>query len=68
MSLSFYKHMTCPRCGKSEETYPLKDARGISCGLCCEKCEGTLRAKYRPEIFSDGAYEADEAIEEEDRC
>lgn len=43
----------------------LTDARGIPCGYVCEKCEAKKRSGYRPEIFENGAYEAEESIEPE---
>jgi hypothetical protein len=43
--------------------FDLKDARGIFCGFVCDKCEPAKRARFRPEIFSDPSYPADEAIE-----
>ena len=55
----------CP-CGSGKEAFPLNDARGISCGLVCDDCEDEKRAKYRPEIFEDSNYWADEPIEAED--
>ncbi len=47
-------------------TWTLLDARGIGCGRVCDRCEETVRAQYRPEIFEDGNYECDEPIETED--
>lgn len=44
----------------------LSDARGIFCGYYCEKCEAKLKAKYRPEIFTNSNYWADEQIEPDD--
>ena len=55
----------CP-CGSGEYPYDLLDARGIYCGKVCSKCEKEKMSHYRPEIFTDGSYEADEAIEPED--
>jgi hypothetical protein len=55
---------TCP-CGSGEPRYILYDARGIGCGYVCEKCEAKARAKYRPDIFTDSQYWADEPIEED---
>ena len=55
----------CP-CGSGEPSSPLSDARGIPLGRVCDKCEEEFKAKYRPEIFEDSNYEADEAIEPED--
>lgn len=55
---------TCT-CGSGEPRRELIDARGIFCAFVCDDCAREKRARYRPEIFSDGAYEADEPIEEE---
>jgi hypothetical protein len=55
---------TC-RCGSGEPRYPLTDARGIFCTYVCVKCERQTRAGYRPEIFTDGTYWADEPIDDD---
>lgn len=52
-------------CGSGLIRYDLTDARGIFCGYVCEKCEQEKMSGYRPEIFTDSSYEADELIEEE---
>ena len=39
-------------------TWIMYDARGISCGRVCAECEDTVRAKYRPEIFTNSRYSA----------
>jgi hypothetical protein len=44
----------------------LRDARGIFCTFFCDVCEEKKRAKYRPEIFTDSNYYADEPIDPED--
>ena len=44
----------------------LHDERGIFCCYVCDTCEAEKRARYRPEIFTDSQYEADEPIEEDD--
>lgn len=49
--------------GHEGSTWILSDARGIPCGRVCDRCEGWKRSKYRPEIFEDASYEADEPIE-----
>lgn len=56
---------TCP-CGSGKDKYALNDARGIFCCYVCEDCEEEKKSHYRPEIFTDGNYEADEPIEPED--
>jgi hypothetical protein len=43
----------------------LIDARGIYCCRVCEDCEAEKKARYRPEIFTDSNYYADEPIDEE---
>lgn len=53
-------------CGSGYTRYELLDARGISCGYVCSECEEKIKAKYRPEIFTDSMYEANEPIEPED--
>jgi hypothetical protein len=53
-------------CGSGKEGYALYDARGIYCSLVCEDCEEEKKSQYRPEIFEDGDYWADEPIEPED--
>jgi Family of unknown function (DUF6011) len=52
-------------CGSGEQRYILYDARGISCGFVCSKCEDGRRATYKPEVFADSQYYADEPIEPE---
>ena len=55
---------TCP-CGSGLECWDLTDARGIFCAYVCEECEADQKAHYRPDIFYDPAYWADEPIDEE---
>ncbi|MDP2358686.1 MAG: hypothetical protein Q8M31_21885 [Beijerinckiaceae bacterium] len=52
-------------CGSGNQRRELKDARGIFCTFVCDACEPEKRAHFRPEIFSDGSYDADEPIEDE---
>lgn len=52
----------CP-CGSGHARYELCDARGIFCAFVCDVCEPAKRARYRPDIFTDAGYPADEAIE-----
>ena len=54
----------CP-CGSGEYPEALYDARGIFCCYVCDKCEKEKKSRYRPEIFEDGNYWADEPIDEE---
>jgi len=53
-------------CGSKRERYPLYDARGIFVSYACEICETSKRSGYRPEIFTNPSYEADEPIEPEE--
>lgn len=52
----------CP-CRSGEYREELVDARGIFCTFYCVKCETEKKARYRPEIFTNSSYSADEAIE-----
>ncbi len=54
----------CP-CGNSPTySYPLYDARGIYVARVCDQCEEKKKLSYRPDIFTDSQYWADEPIEE----
>jgi hypothetical protein len=55
----------CP-CGSGEPREELVDARGIFCAFVCSQCEAGKRAGYRPDIFTDSNYWADEPIEGDD--
>lgn len=48
---------------KGDGSWWLKDARGIECARVCGKCEAFKMAGYRPEIFTNASYWADEPIE-----
>ena len=61
----FFKPRQPCSCGSGKPRDDLSDARGIFCCFTCEDCEQTKRDKYRPEIFEDNQYDADEAIEED---
>ena len=52
-------------CGSGEESEELLDARGIYVSRICSKCEEAVKRRYRPDIFTDSSYWADEPIEEE---
>ena len=52
-------------CGSGLASDALYDARGIYVARVCAKCEQRVKARYRPEIFTDSRYETDEPIEEE---
>lgn len=53
------------RCGSGLERYGLYDARNIFVNYVCAACEQRIRDKYRPEIFLDPHYCADEPIDED---
>lgn len=53
-------------CGSGKPRYELVDARNIFCGYVCVDCEAAKKAQYRSEIFENGMYECDEAIDVED--
>lgn len=52
-------------CGSGLTPHEDHDKRGISIGYVCDKCKASKRSKYRPEIFTDPNYYADEPIEPE---
>lgn len=54
----------CP-CGSGDPRRELHDARGISCGLVCDRCEADKRRRYRADIFTDPDYWHDEPLEDE---
>lgn len=58
--------MNLCRCGSGLEGRPLYDARMIYCGRVCNRCEEEKMSEFRPEIFTDPGYYADEDIEPED--
>lgn len=60
-----HDHSLC-HCGSGEPWWRLFDACGIYCGRCCDRCEDTVKAKYRPEIFTDPGYWTDEPKESEE--
>lgn len=56
----------CP-CGQSPNfSYWLTDARGIPVARVCDSCVERIKARFRPEIFADPQYVADEPIDPED--
>ena len=58
-------HRRCS-CGSGLPSYALTDARGIFCTYACESCEAEKKRRFRPEIFTDANYYADEPIEPEE--
>ena len=54
----------CP-CGSKKFPEANYDARGIFMFYGCPKCERDKSAKYRQEVLTNPAYEADEPIDEE---
>ena len=58
--------MTHPRecsCGSGEWPEAARDARGIFISYVCSRCRRERLQGYRPEIFTDPQYPADEQIE-----
>ena len=53
----------CP-CGSGLAPRRLYDARGLYVSRACDDCEARVKARYRPEIFTDPRYETDEPINE----
>lgn len=49
-------------CDRGERS-ALYDARGIFCCYVCDTCETEKRGRYRPEIFEDSNYAANEEID-----
>ena len=54
----------CP-CGSGLIRRDLTDARGIFCAIVCDDCEAKKRARYRPDVFNNGSYWADEPIDDD---
>lgn len=52
-------------CGSGQIRTPIHDARGIFVAFVCDECEKDKLKGYRPEIFEDAHYEADEPIDED---
>jgi len=68
MNLSRYIRSLRPtpcNCGSGLDRRELVDARGIFCSFVCDKCERRKRAEFRPDIFTDSNYWADEPIDSE---
>lgn len=62
--MTTYSRRPC-NCGSGLIHYPLIDARGIFCTYVCGACEKEKKAKYRPEIFENSQYEADDLGDDE---
>jgi hypothetical protein len=58
--------MTPCICGSGKPSRNLYDARGIYVSKVCDDCEQRVKAGYRPDVFTNPAYETDEPIDEED--
>jgi hypothetical protein len=54
----------CP-CGSGKMSSWLTDARGIPVKRVCDDCYEKVKAKYRPEIFTDSEYWTDEKVDED---
>jgi hypothetical protein len=53
-------------CGSGKPSTWQKDARGIPLCRTCDDCHAQKMSGYRPEVLTDGDYEADEPIEGDD--
>lgn len=53
-------------CGSGLPREAVYDARNIFVAYVCDECRKKRLAGYRPEIFDDPRYEADEDIDGED--
>lgn len=63
MSMEEFDRANACRCGSGEPREELLDARGIFVSYVCSHCGPDVKRSYRPEIFTNSNYEADEAIE-----
>lgn len=52
-------------CGSGQRSWWESDARGIPLCRVCNACRKKRMARYRPEVLTNGSYQADEPIEEE---
>jgi hypothetical protein len=50
-------------CGSGKPRRERRDARGLFCTFVCDACEREKTARFRPDIFTDSDYWADEPIE-----
>lgn len=50
-------------CGSGHESWWEHDARGIPLARVCEACIDSKLAQYRPDVFTDPDYWADEDID-----
>ncbi|HEV3341106.1 MAG TPA: hypothetical protein VG125_12140 [Pirellulales bacterium] len=55
----------CP-CGSGLPSEEVLDARGIYVARVCDACRQEKLAGFRPEIFTDPSYDADEPIDAEE--
>jgi hypothetical protein len=56
--------MSCPH--TREDSYWLYDAQGILIARVCASCKATVKARYRPEIFTGYSQaDVDERIDED---
>ena len=62
----FEQNIKLCQCGSGEERYVLYDARNIPISNVCFSCEDIVKARYRPEIFTDSNYDTyGEQVEED---
>ena len=64
MSFNYRGPKICS-CGSGQYRYELTDARGIFISYVCDECVDKTMAHYRPEIFQDLKYEANEPVDED---
>jgi hypothetical protein len=53
-------------CDGGGERRSLYDARNIFVAYVCDACEPSVRARYRPDIFSDPQYWTDEEVDDDE--
>ena len=53
-------------CGSGKPREPLHDARGIFAGYVCDECRAEKMRGFRPEVFRDSQYEADDLGDDTD--
>ena len=52
-------------CGSGLMSDWMHDARGIPVSRVCDKCRDEKMSRYRPDIFTDPNYAADEPIDDD---
>jgi hypothetical protein len=62
--MSIKETRPCP-CGSKKPSTWQNDARGIPLCRTCPDCHEPKMARYRPEVLTDGNYQADEDIDDD---